>query len=859
MSRPWIVLKYGGTSVATAERWAAIATRARELLPTHRVWIVASALSQVSNRLEAAMDEALHDSEPVSLAWIADRHQGLGATLGLDTADMKPCHDLVEDLGTLLRGVRLVGEASPRLQARVMSFGELASTWIGVAALRREGLNAVRVDARELLRGEAPEGAPDATRYLSAVVTPRTDREAAEALAGDADVVLTQGFIARTADQHTCLLGRGGSDTSGALFAALLGADKLEIWTDVHGMFTTDPRALPFARHIRRIRFREAQELAAMGAKVLHPRCLGPAQWAGVPIEIKNTQDPKAEGTTIGTEGDDDPTVMAVVCRTGVPLVSVETLEMWGAPGFLAKVFQAFAAHGMSVDLVATSQAAVTVTLDHVPGGMQGDAFRHLVTTLGELGRVRVLPNCGVVSMVGRHIRTVLHELGASFTAFEQRHVHLVSASSEDLNLSFVVDGEDAQRLVRDLHARLLGAGRRADWLGPTWAELTGGTSKEILPATRWWIDRRDELLALCDDAEPRYVYDLATVQARAEALMQRLTRVGQRFYAMKANGHPDVLRTIAKAGLGIECVSAAEVRFARELLGPDVPILFTPNFCPIGEYAEAFAMGAEVTLDGPDVLHLAPQIFEGREVGVRIDPGGGKGHHDKVRTAGARTKFGHPAAEAQAMADAAAQYHVTIVGLHAHVGSGILEADAWSGTGAVLASLRAVFTDVRWIDLGGGLGVVERPGQAPLDLDAVNAAIGLLDGLEGVELRMEPGRYLVSEAGVLLVPVTQVRSKGDVTFVGGATGMNSLIRPALYGAWHGIHNLTRWGEAPGSPVEVVGPICETGDILGHDRALAPTQPGDVLIIENAGAYGAVMGSSYNMRPTAREVTLPVS
>jgi diaminopimelate decarboxylase/aspartate kinase len=287
------------------------------------------------------------------------------------------------------------------------------------------------------------------------------------------------------------------------------------------------------------------------------------------------------------------------------------------------------------------------------------------------------------------------------------------------------------------------------------------------------------------------------------------------------------------------------------------VPVLFTPNFCPLDEYAEAFRAGAEVVVDGPEALRARPELFEGREIGVRIDPGRGLGHHEKVRTAGGGTKFGQPLDDTDDTIDAARAAGVKIVGLHAHVGSGILDPHAWAATGRALSSIAPKFDDLRWLDLGGGLGVTERPGHPPLALaDVERSLAGLRDELPGLELRLEPGRYFVSEAGVLVVPVTQVRSKAGIRFAGVATGMNSLIRPALYGAWHAIHNLSRPDEPPSGYWHVVGPICETGDVLGRDRLLPDTQPGDVLLIENAGAYGAVMSSRYNLREPAPEIVL---
>jgi diaminopimelate decarboxylase/aspartate kinase len=227
------------------------------------------------------------------------------------------------------------------------------------------------------------------------------------------------------------------------------------------------------------------------------------------------------------------------------------------------------------------------------------------------------------------------------------------------------------------------------------------------------------------------------------------------------------------------------------------------------------------------------------------------------VRTAGPQQKFGHPLDACEALAGTAARLGVRVTGLHAHLGSGIFEAHAWAAAARALGSVRGLFPDLRTLNVGGGLGVVERPAQQPLDLRAVEAGLAAVrTELPGLSLRLEPGRYLVSEAGVLVAPVTQVRVKGGIRFVGVATGMNSLIRPALYGAWHGIHSLTRLGDPPEGYAHVVGPICESADVLGRDRLLPACAPGDVLLIENAGAYGAVMGSSYNARPPAEEVAL---
>jgi diaminopimelate decarboxylase/aspartate kinase len=869
MQKSRVVLKFGGTSVSGRDCWERIAERVGELQSTHRIWIVASALSQTSNHLERAIHEAVAGEGPASFDWIVERHRRHAADLSLDAEAVRPVEDLLGELERLLEGIRLTGEAPPRLRARVMSFGELASTRMGAAALEQRGLAARWVDARTLLCSTDSNSDTDSRRYLDARIDVGAQSSDVERVADETAVVLTQGFIARTARGETCLLGRGGSDISGALFAALLGAELLEIWTDVHGMFTADPRMIPTARLIRRIGYREAQELATMGAKVLHPRCLIPLADAGIPLRICNTFDPTAEGTRVAAEDERDPAVTAVVCRRGVTLLTLSTLSMWGAPGFLARAFGPFEELGVSVDLVATSQAAISVTLDPIPGGVEGELFRALLERLKQLGTVEVVHPCAVVSIVGRRIRTVLHELGPAMAVFREHQVHLVSESSEDLNLSFVVDEDDARPLVRNLHARLFtpqGDVEADGRFGDTWERLTGsaigpapghvGARPAVQPA-RWWRDRKRELLGLVADGRARYVYDLATVKARASELEHSIPSVAGWYYSMKANSHPRVLETLAAAGFGLECVSAGEIRHARAIVGDSVPVLFTPNFCPPEEYAAAQAERADLTVDGPQILELAPELFRGAEIALRIDPGSGLGHHDKVRTAGAHTKFGHDIADLDSLVEIAERLGARVVGLHAHIGSGVFDPGSWVRTGEQLAELHRRFPRLRWLDVGGGLGVVERPGQEPLDLNAVEAGLALVrDSIPGIELRMEPGRYLVSDAGVLLAPVTQVRHKGAVRFAGVATGMNSLLRPALYGAWHAIHNLSRLDEPASDYWHVVGPICESSDVLGRDRLLPVTEPGDVLLVENCGAYGAAMASRYNLRDPAGEVAL---
>ena len=263
------------------------------------------------------------------------------------------------------------------------------------------------------------------------------------------------------------------------------------------------------------------------------------------------------------------------------------------------------------------------------------------------------------------------------------------------------------------------------------------------------------------------------------------------------------------------------------------------------------------MTVDNLYVLSQWAELFAGRKIFARIDPGAGRGHHQHVRTGGTHSKFGIPADEADELAHLARSAGAEIIGLHAHVGSGIFGAGTWARTAEVLRDVAQRFPQVRVFDLGGGLGVPDRSGKQPFDLTKREERLAALRRILGpVQLWLEPGRYIVAEAGVLLARVTQTKVKGEVRYVGIATGMNSLIRPALYGAFHEIHNLTHLDEPATELVNVVGPICESGDYLGHDRLLPPTSEGDVLLIATAGAYGAAMASRYNLREPAAEVAL---
>lgn len=857
---PWVVIKFGGTSVSRRERWENI----RRIAQAHRqrgrrVLIVVSALSGITDQLKAITEAAADDARCGEMREaIVQRHQAMRAELGL--ADCARMQRHLADLDRLIADPRRV-RAAVDWQAEVFALGELMSSALGADFLAANGLPVHWLDAREHLCAAPVANQSAWARYLSANVPAAPDAAFASALAERGDCFITQGFIARNGDGETVLLGRGGSDTSAGYFGALLKAERVEIWTDVPGMFSANPRVVPEARLLARLDYEEAQEIATTGAKVLHPRSLGPLRRAGVPLVIKDTHRPQLAGTEIrAVAGDAAPCVKAISARKGVTLISMETVGMWQQVGFLADVFEAFKRHGLSVDLIGSAETNVTVSLDPTENLVNSDVLSALASDLARICRVKVIAPCAAVTLVGRGMRSLLHRMSGVLAEFGALDVHLISQSSNNLNLTFVVDEALADELIPRLHALLI----RADALraedgavfGPSWRELEAG---DAVPAREtWWRRERDALLRLAAEGTPRYVYSLDAVRANARAL-RALGAVDRWHYALKANPHPAILRALHEEGFDFECVSLAEIEAVRAAV-PSLPaerILFTPNFAPREEYAAALAAGVRVTLDALHPLQHWAELFAGHAIHLRVDLGAGRGHHDKVKTGGAASKFGLALDQIEEFRALARAAGARIVGLHAHLGSGILDAGHWRSVYANLASLAEGFSRIECLDIGGGLGVPSRPDESPLDLAALGATLAeVKSAYPQFALWMEPGRFLVAEAGVLLARVTQTKRKGQVHYVGIDAGMNSLIRPALYEAWHEIVNLTRLDEAPGPMVQVAGPICESGDVLGANRRLPECREGDVILLAQAGAYGAVMASHYNLREPAAEIVL---
>lgn len=863
VSDRWIVLKFGGTSVSRRHRWDTIGKLAQQRGDDNdaRVLVVVSALSGVTNELTALADGAGDSAQRFEA--LVRRHRDFAAELQLDADAV-----LGERLSAL-QGLLADARAPSRTldwQAEVLAQGELLSSTLGAAYLRTQGLDMGWMDAREWLRAVPP--APNQSEWskrlsVNCMTAPSPEwRERFVAQPGR--LLITQGFISRHQDGGTAILGRGGSDTSAAYFGALLGARRVEIWTDVPGMFSANPKEVPDARLLTRLDYYEAQEIATTGAKVLHPRSIKPCRDARVPMAILDTERPELPGTSIDDNAEPVQGVKAISRRNGIVLVSMESMAMWQQAGFLADVFAVFKRHGLSVDLIGTAETNVTVSLDPSENLVNTDALAALSEDLAKLCRVKIIVPCAAITLVGRGMRSLLHKLSDVWATFGQERVHMISQSSNDLNLTFVIDEADADGLLAGLHDELIGSGAMPVYeehvFGPRWRQINGAVRPRQAP---WWRApaAREALLRLAGNGTPTYVYNLAKVRERLRQL-KGIAAVDQRYYAIKANSHPEILRTVAAEGFGLECVSLGEIRHVLGSVPDFAPsrVLFTPSFAPPAEYAQALELGVNVTIDSVEILQQWPETFRGRKVWVRIDLGHGGGHHAKVNTGGKHSKFGLSVQRVDEFIDAARALGVTVAGLHAHMGSGIDNREHWRMMFDELAGFARRIGTVETIDIGGGLPIPYSDDDEPFDLDGYAEGLAEMKRVHpAFRIAIEPGRFIVAESGVLLAHANQVIEKDGVRRVGLDAGMHTLIRPALYDAWHDIANLSRLDDARDVDFSVVGPICESSDVFAQRVKLpGTTAPGDVMLIADAGAYGFTMASTYNLRGLPGEEVIDV-
>lgn len=857
----WIVLKFGGTSVSCKSSWLTIKNIINQRRAKgNKILIICSAISQISNQLEKLITDALSNNYDESLEGITKRHLKLIKELELEPGISTIASEL-ELLKRTIFGINLIQEVSPSSRARILALGEIMLTKLSSAWLQSQSINNIWIDARSYLKAKFNTQNRE-LHYLSNYCDSSFDQNVLKRIESlNSDVVISQGYIASNNYNETVLLGRGGSDISASLFASKIGAKHVEIWTDVPGMFSSNPHKVPTARLIKKLDYEEAQELATSGAKVLHPLCIEPVKKPKIPLKICWTQKPDFNGTIIHHSNKESSNrVKAILSKNDTYLVTMESLGMWHEVGFLANLFNVFKDHGFSIDLVATAQSHVSVTLDQMSQVIDKKAIERLMTDLSNFCNAEWHGPVSSVSLVGKNIRSILHTLGPAFEAFEEKNCHLVSQASNNLNLSFVVDEAHAHKLIENLHCQFFSDDNYTKDFGPMWCEIFNSKKEKLKNFIKkdWWEDKKEDLLTNAKKHTASYVYNIETISKRISDLksLQDIKRIN---YAIKANPNIDIIKFIEKRGLCFDCVSIEEVNLILKTCPNIDPkrILFTPNFISKSEFSTALDKKVLLTLDNTHPLKYYPELFSKQEIFLRIDPDLIRGHHKHVQTSGQQSKFGIVASEIEGILPQIKEYKINVIGLHAHVGSGIKDGDFWFQTAMALHKIAKYFTTVKHLDLGGGLGVIEKLGESKVNLEHINEKLSSFNkAFPQYELWIEPGRFLVSESGVLLTTVTQLKTKGKRNYLGVNVGMNALIRPSLYGAYHRIINLTRLHAESDQIYDVVGPICESGDVLGHNRLLPKSEEGDVLCIANCGAYGASMASSYNLREKPVEIII---
>lgn len=431
-----IVMKFGGSSLASAERIRHVCQIVEGRLCENPI-VVLSAIGQTTDDLIASGRAALLGV--VDAAKIAERHHAILKELHLVNSGVEA---LLDELLHLLKSISVIRELTPRTMDHLLSFGERLSVRLFCAYLCQQGLVAEAVDGWNA-------GVVTSSDFNRAEPLPESYENIVQAFQKlTLGIPVVTGFIAKDVHGVITTLGRGGSDLTAALIGAALGVEEIQVWKDVHGILTTDPRILGTAFPVPSISFEEASELAYFGAKVLHPMSILPAMKKKIPVRVKNSYDPAHPGTLIVSEVvDSRGLVTAITYKPSQAMVHICSTRMLGQFGFLAKVFQIFADLKISVDVIATSEVSISLTLE------QQEALVALERRLGEIATVRIQPAKTIVSLIGstRHSSEIL-ERALRTLSQGGIGVQMISHGASNVNTSLVVDDEEAKQSIHLLH-----------------------------------------------------------------------------------------------------------------------------------------------------------------------------------------------------------------------------------------------------------------------------------------------------------------------------------------------------------------------------------------------------------------------
>ena len=437
-----IVMKFGGSSVESAAAITRVAGIVKDRLDQQPV-VVVSAMGKTTNRLLEIAAQAIAGNRADALALLTALEKFHLAESPADAAELITSH--FHELTAVVEELAELKEFPPQYIDLVSSYGERLSSQIVALTFRHLGMDAVHVDARNVIitdrrHAHAAPLYPRTYAKLQSQVKPLAAKQ----------VVVMGGFIGATQDGFTTTLGRGGSDFTAAIVGAGIGADEIQIWTDVDGMLTCDPRIVPGGHRVKVISFGEAAELAYFGAKVLHPATVVPAMEKNIPVLILNSRNPASEGTRIVADrvACTNP-IKSIACKLDVTLVNIVSLRMLMAHGFLRRIFEIFDRYRTPVDVVTTSEVSVSLTIDNTAH------LKEICEELGQIAEVAVEENQALICLVGDSIRETHGVALKVFQSLGDVNVRMISQGASALNLSLLVAAEDLQNAVALLHANL--------------------------------------------------------------------------------------------------------------------------------------------------------------------------------------------------------------------------------------------------------------------------------------------------------------------------------------------------------------------------------------------------------------------
>ncbi|MDR3211993.1 MAG: aspartate kinase [Planctomycetota bacterium] len=440
-----ITMKFGGTSVGSAERIRQVCHLVKNEIPRHPIVVVSAHNSptlRMTDTLVATAQAARNGIPDTNRVAAAQR--GICQDLGVDSAEVG-IETLLERFDQLIKGIAMIGELTPRTMDMVMSFGERMSARVVNDVLRRE------FSVNSEYRSAVSLGLRTDRNFGAARPDPRSYPKVARAISSlNCEVLVTTGFIGATEDGQVTTLGRGGSDYSGTIFGAIVGAEEVQIWTDVSGVMTTDPRIVPEAKSIPELTFMEASELAWYGAKVLHPATMLPAIDADIPVRVKNTADPDHPGTVIRRHllSESPAIAKSLAVMNGIQLVNITTGRMFGVHGFMARIFEIFSRNLVEIHMIATSEVTVSITTP------KGAHVEKAADEIKEFADVTVERGLSLVSVVGEKMKGTPGVAARATTALARAgvNIRMISQGATEINIAMLVQDTDASRAVVELH-----------------------------------------------------------------------------------------------------------------------------------------------------------------------------------------------------------------------------------------------------------------------------------------------------------------------------------------------------------------------------------------------------------------------